>query len=314
MSKIIRMTPEYAAECREAFEKALRIGSKIADGKLSFTKTFDSGDRRAVIHYTPEAWAKQLRVLKEFDKEVAWHGVAYRDEDESKDEYYITDIMVYPQTVTATTVEMDTEEYATWLMNNCDDERFSNIHMQAHSHVNMPTSPSGVDLNHQEEILEMLGDDDFYIFMIWNKSQVSTNKIYDLEKNVMFEDKDIKVDVAGAESLNDFIAEAKSMVKTKTYSYTPPAAGKGSGGGTSYQTGSYQTGSIYQPDNKPYNPLTTTTTTADSKTEKPQEQNKNDDNEKTKSRIGAGWRGYNADQGSFWDEHGGYEDRYPYAR
>ena len=43
-----------------------------------------------------------------------------------------------------------------------------------HSHVNMGTSPSSVDLNHQEEILRMLGDNDFYIFMIWNKSFAST--------------------------------------------------------------------------------------------------------------------------------------------
>ena len=181
MSKPIKMTEQYMAECRADFEKALQL-TKLADGKLSFTKVFTCGDRKATVVFTAGAWAKMALLIKEFDKEVAWHGVAHRAADEAVDEYIIEDIVVYPQEVSGTTVEMDTEKYAEWLMQNADDERFNNIHMQGHSHVNMPTSPSSVDLNHQEEILNMLGDDDFYIFMIWNKSFVSTNKIYDLRR------------------------------------------------------------------------------------------------------------------------------------
>lgn len=102
--------------------------------------------------------------------------------------------------------KIDTEKYALWIQENIEDERFNHIYMQGHSHVNMGTSPSSVDLNHQEEILGMLGDDDFYIFMIWNKSLASTNKIYDLKKNVMFEDKDITVKIVGqSEGLDEFI-------------------------------------------------------------------------------------------------------------
>lgn len=159
-------------------------------------------------------------LIKEFDKEVAWHGVARRTEDESLDEYVIDDIVVYPQEVTGATVEMDTEKYALWIQENIEDERFNHIYMQGHSHVNMGTSPSSVDLNHQEEILGMLGDNDFYIFMIWNKSFASTNKIYDLKKNVMFEDKDITVKIIGQnEGLDEFIKNAKDMVKSKSYAY-----------------------------------------------------------------------------------------------
>ena len=66
----------------------------------------------------------------------------------------------------------------------------------------------------------MLGDNDFYIFMIWNKSFASTNKIYDLKKNVMFEDKDITVKIIGQnEGLDEFIKNAKDMVKPKSYAY-----------------------------------------------------------------------------------------------
>ena len=190
MSRPIKMTQAYMDECRQDFEKALQL-TKLADGKLTFTKTFSIADRKAVLYFTANAWAKMTALIRDFDKEVAWHGVASRGEDESKDEYIISDIVVYPQTVSGATVEMDTEEYAKWLMDNADDERFENIHMQGHSHVNMVPNPSSVDLNHQEEILNMLGDDDFYIFMIWNKSLSNNIKIYDLKKNVLFEDKDI---------------------------------------------------------------------------------------------------------------------------
>lgn len=217
MSKPIKLTEKYLNECREEFEKALTL-TKLADGKLSFTKVFSDEDRKATIYFTPLAWAKMAMLIQEFDKEVAWHGVARRSEDESVDAYIIEDIVVYPQAVSGASVEMDTEEYARWLEENDDDERFYNIHMQGHSHVNMGTSPSSVDLNHQEEILEMLKGDSFYIFMIWNKSFKSTNKIYDMKKNILFEDKDITIKLDGVgENLDEFLASAKEMVRTKTY-------------------------------------------------------------------------------------------------
>ena len=211
MSRPIKLTQELIDECRQDFEKALSL-TKLSDGKLSFTKAFSCGDKKAVVYFSTEAWAKMVMLIKEFDKEVAWHGVARRVEDESLDEYVIDDIVVYPQEVTGSTVEMDTEKYALWIQENIEDERFNHIYMQGHSHVNMGTSPSSVDLNHQEEILGMLGDDDFYIFMIWNKSLASTNKIYDLKKNVMFEDKDITVKIVGQnEGLDEFIKNAKDI-------------------------------------------------------------------------------------------------------
>jgi len=280
MSKPIKMTDQYLAECRADFEKALQL-TKLADGKLNFTKTFTIADKRAIVYFTPEAWAKMVMLIKEFDKEVAWHGVAHRGEDESKDEYIISDIMVYPQEVTGASVEMDTEKYAVWLMDNIEDERFNNIHMQAHSHVNMPTSPSSVDLNHQEEILNMLGDDDFYIFMIWNKSFTSTNKVYDLKKNILFEDKDITIKiVGGVEDLDVFIKRAKEMVKTKTYS------------SPSYGSGYYD--SYRRPAGTPYNPVAST---------KPAESKKDDGKkEKPRTKVGAGWAGKNACQQSLFDK------------
>jgi len=276
MSKPIKMTQQYIDECRRDFEKALQL-TKMADGKLSFTKSFSIADRKAVVYFTAEAWAKMVLLIEEFDKEVAWHGIASRADDESKDEYIISDIVVYPQEVSGATVEMDTEKYAEWLMENIEDERFNNIRMQGHSHVKYGVTPSSVDLNHQEEILNMLGDDDFYIFMIWNKSFSYNSKIYDIKKNVLFENGDVTVKLIGAvDGLDEFLADAKNKVKTKSYSYS----------GSSYN----------RPAGTPYNPLPPSTT------QTKDESKKDSTVEKTRTRLDAGWSGKNASQQSIWDD------------
>lgn len=292
MSKPIKMTQQYLDECRQDFEKALSL-IKLADGKLNFTKTFNCSNKKATVYFTPEAWAKMVMLIQEFDKEIAWHGVASRGENDSLDEYIISDIMVYPQEVTGASVEMDTEEYAKWLMENAEDERFDNIHMQGHSHVNMAPNPSSVDLNHQEEIMNMLGDEDFYIFMIWNKSFVSNTKVYDLKKNVLFENTDITVKIVGAaEDLDVFLKSAKDMVKTKSYHSN---------------CGSYSSyiGCRQKMDGVPYNPLLSP------KSEEKKTESKGEKKEKQRTRIGAGWSGTEEyTQSSLFnqnDNDGGYD-------
>lgn len=287
MSKIIRMTQEYKDQCRIDFEKALE-NAKLADGKISFTKTFSIDKQKATVYFTAEAWTKMLMLLQEFSKEVAWHGVAHRLDTEGAHEYLIQDILVYPQEVTGSTVEMDTEKYAIWLQENDEDERFYNIHMQGHSHVNMAPNPSGVDLSHQEEILAQLGNEDFYIFMIYNKSFKRNIKIYDLQKNILFEDGDVDVKIYDAAvGFDAFIKDAKDMVKDKVYRYQPPTTGSQYG----QQYGGQQYG-------KPYNPLSSTpapangappvTPASGKKDDKGKKDNKK---EKPKTQIGAGWKG-----------------------
>lgn len=214
MSKLIKLTPEYIAECTKEFQEKLNAG-KFADGRISYNKTLGSVSRRAKLYFTEIAWLKMQMLIKEFDKEVAWHGVAKRGDDMSKDEYYVTDILVYPQEVSGASVEMDVEKYDEWLRENFDDERFFNIGMQGHSHVRMGTTPSSVDLGHQEAILNQLTDDMFYIFVIWNKLDSKNIKIYDLAKNVLFETADVDVEVMG-----DFLKDAKDKVKEKSYNYS----------------------------------------------------------------------------------------------
>lgn len=226
MSKPIKLTEAYKDECRKAFEEALKL-TRLSDGKINFTKSFESVDRKATVFFTPMAWIKMYTLLQGFNKEVGWYGVAERGED---DTYTISDILVYPQQSDGTNVKVDEAQLAIWLAQNDDDDRFHKIRMQGHSHVNMGTTPSATDLKSNEEIISMLGDEDFYIFMIYNKRLEHTYKIYDMQKNVLFETKDVTVKLHGdGEDLDAFLANAGAMVK-EIQRATPvpktPAAGQ----------------------------------------------------------------------------------------
>lgn len=230
MSKMIRLTPECLAEIRKEFEDSLQ-DAKVADGKISYTKTFGYINRKATVYFTETAWQKMQTLIREFSKEVAWHGVAHRGDDASKDEYYITDILVYPQEVTGSNVTTDQEGYQMWLMKH-DDDVFNNLRMQGHSHVNMGTTPSSVDISHQEKILAQLEDDMFYIFMIWNKRGEKNIKVYDMAKNILFDGIDVSVEVQDdGTSMSAFLAEAKKMVQDRVVVQTPANQNKYSGTG-----------------------------------------------------------------------------------
>lgn len=315
MSKVIRIPPAQIQEMRDEFEKAI-AENRIADGTFHFSKTFASTNEKATVYFTAEAWMKMWLLIRDFSKEVAWHGVASRLEAEGKHEYLISDIVVYPQEVTGTTVEMDTEKYAQWLYEHfaADDERFEHLYMQGHSHVNMGVTPSGTDLNHQREILADLKDDAFYIFMIYNKSMSRTIKIYDNLKNIMFEDKDISVGFYGCtENMDEFLKNAKEMVKERVYTSGQNYYGGGNYGG-SYGGGTKNNVTPYNPVANKNNPTTAgtpttpanTTTPATAQTTKPVASAPKQE-EKPKTRISGQTSMYDDDDDN---PYSGYPYRY----
>lgn len=281
MSKPIKFTEALKEQAINEFIKSIE-SMKMSDGKISYSKIFSYKEKtRAKILFTPEAYSKMISLLMSFSTEVAWHGVGKRADVST---FIISDILVYPQSVSGATVEMDTEKYAEWLMKNDEDDRFNHIIAQGHSHVLMQTSPSGVDLAHQEAILSQLTDDMYYIFMIWNKKLEHTTKIYDLENNVMYDDGDIEYGFVDSDyDVGQFVDEAKKLVVEKKYSTittnnnkTAIAKGKQYGTGGYYGTGgsgyNYYSGKAQQHSG-------TTKEKA-----------------KTKSDIGGGWknRGYDS--------------------
>lgn len=234
MAKLIRMTPEYIEQVRKEFEEIL-ISGKFPDGKIKFEKSFSGVKQKATVYFTEIAWLKMQTLIKEFDKEIAWHGVAYRYGDPANNEYMIKDIMVYPQEVTSATVTTDQTKYSEWLMGQ-DDDVFNNIRMQGHSHVNMGVTPSAVDESLYERILGQLDDSMFYIFLIYNKSGAHTYKIYDMAKNTLFETADVEVAVIDGEyGLNTFLEVSKDMVKDRVFQ--TPNYPSYQGGYPSYQYG-----------------------------------------------------------------------------
>lgn len=228
----------------EALRKAADDGLsklKMTDGSFSFKKDFKferkfnmKSERRAMITITPDAYAKIITILMTNDKEVAWHAVTERV---SETEFTVKDILVYPQEVTSVTVDTDDEEYAKWLI-SIGEDNFNNLHGQFHSHVHMGCSPSGTDMGHREKIVAQLGDEDYYIFMIWNKRLEWSAAIYDMASNALYETDDIDVMVRFSDgtTAGDLVQDLKD--KVKTYVRPPVTYNPGYYGGTSYTTGS----------------------------------------------------------------------------
>lgn len=239
MGKLISLTPEIKDHLRSEFDKYLE-SAKCQDGKVQFIRQLDAvKDRKATVFLTPQAFAKLWALVTNFNKEVAWHGLARRMEDETKDEYLIYDIMVYPQEVTGSTVNTDQMEYQNWLL-GLSNEVFNNVRFQGHSHVEMAVNPSTTDLDHQRRILDQLGPEDFYIFQIWNKKSACHTKIYDMKKNVFFDNSDCSVRMFGdGVNFEEFLKGAKEMVKERSYSTPTYVGGYRGGPGSVYSTDTF---------------------------------------------------------------------------
>ena len=301
MAKKIKLTEEEKKLCVETVSNLLN--GRLTNGKVEFTQIFATEDKKATIRFEPVAYIKMMGLVYEFSTEVAWHGVCTRSAD-VENEYIIHDIVVYPQRVNGSYVDMDPEEYGKWLFEHITDERFNHLSMQGHSHVNMDTGASGEDMKHQKDILDGLFDDGFYVFMIWNKSRKFTSWVYDLEKGIMFENKDITVIIdLGTETLDEFIADAKTRVKS--FSYTQ-------------KKDSSPTPQIPQTAT----PVKTATTSTQTKTEPKSEtvSTAKEEESSTKvpikdrpiTRIGAGWAGKAVYEDDEDDDYDYLEDVYGY--
>jgi hypothetical protein len=217
------MTDKMKQEARKEFA-AMLDSAKMADGKLSFRKKFKYDDCKATVWLSQDAYRKTLALVTQFTDEVGWHGTVARVSD---NEFLIQDVFVYPQEVTGATVNTDQAAYTDWLYSQ-PDEVFGSLRMQGHSHCNMGVTPSGVDDKHRQQILDQLETGMFYIFMVWNKSLAIHTLIYDMEKNILYEDKDVDVKLVSDEDMDAFLEDAHEKVKKleqrKTRSASKPRA------------------------------------------------------------------------------------------
>lgn len=207
---------------QEFYAQASALGNLQTD-KFSFNKNFSKPAKDAVeVNFTLEAYHEMCALIDHFSTEVAWHGLVNRID---KTHFQITKIMVYPQKVTGATVNTDQEEYTKWLYAHDDDE-FNAIRFQGHSHVNMTTNPSGVDMQNQWDVINQLGPDDYYIFMIWNKSRSHNVRVVDMADNVIYSGEDVKITI-GDLDIKGFLDEAERFVKKPVQTYNTYAGGYG---------------------------------------------------------------------------------------
>lgn len=219
MARIIKVTDQFVEGMLGELVNAIR-NARMTDGKFTFQKSFDSIDRRAELKFTEIAWLKMQTLIQNFDKEVAWHGVVLRGDN---DEYIVKDILVYPQKVEAATVESDDEKYPLWYGQLVDQpEVFNNLRLQGHSHVNMGVTPSSTDLAYYKELLADVPEDSFYVFIIMNKKGDKTIKIYDFVSNILFETADVDVSIIDeGHGLDQFLKDAKDFVKPAVHNTQP---------------------------------------------------------------------------------------------
>lgn len=163
-------------------------GTESISLKIPKMETVEPSQKPKIIIST-QAGLKMSELVTKCSKEVGWHGFVDRIDDYT---FIITDIIVYPQTVTGATVTTDELEYALWL-NNFKTEEINKIRFQGHSHVNMHVSPSATDTALYNNYLVNLKNDDFYIFFICNKRGEINAFLYDLKTNTKYTKEDLEI-------------------------------------------------------------------------------------------------------------------------
>ena len=160
--------------------------------------------QKPIVYLTAQTYVKIQKLIDASTDELAWHGTVTKLDNS----YLIDDVFVYPQTVTSVTVDSDEEAYAKWLM-ELDDDIINRLRFQGHSHVNMGVTPSGRDTGNWQAFLNLLKDDEFYIFCIANKKDQFYWTIYDMKTNIIFENKDIEMIIIDSDclSIKDWVKE-----------------------------------------------------------------------------------------------------------
>lgn len=157
-------------------KKKISVANSLVDSKL-----------KSRLVFSKVATKKMLYLLIGSSKEVGWHGFVNKLE---KGVYYVTDIVIYPQETTSTSIHCDTTEYGLWQQNLClkCPEEFEKLRLHGHSHVNMACFPSTTDKDLQDDGIEMLQENGFYIWLIANKNLNYWAKIADREDGVVYKE------------------------------------------------------------------------------------------------------------------------------
>jgi hypothetical protein len=196
------------------------FGDNSIDFSIHFNEFVDKSNLpRPKIFISATAYLKMMLYVRDTSTEIAWHGIVERFPEQHT--YYIKDVMLYPQKLSSATVQTDQDKYNKW-MEELDDDTYNHLRFQGHSHVNFSVSPSGTDLRYYNDILQVLPNNDYYIFMILNKSGDTTFLLCDLATNLIYDTEDIDVYIRTADSNNTIgdISKAKEeYCETPRYNF-----------------------------------------------------------------------------------------------
>lgn len=163
------------------------------------------------------AMNKMKEYIRQSDLEIGWLGTSRR----VGNVFYIDDVFLFRQEVHATTTEITTEGLNEFAMELLYEENgveiWNNMKVWGHSHVNMPTTPSGQDDKQIEVFAE--NAEDFFIRIIANKSGDFRIDLYDFTTGVIYEKLSYEInygaDTEIIESLYRKIAEIEEMICTR---------------------------------------------------------------------------------------------------
>lgn len=165
------------------------------------------------IYITSNAYIKMRMLVDKNDKEIGWYGIV-NEMPGLQATYIIEDIIVYPQKVTGVTVEQDEDRMFEFEM-SLTTEQVNHKRFHGHSHVNMGTSPSGVDESFYQDLLSQVTD--YFIITITNKRNEYTTRFYDVANNILYTDVPIQLIQNDGSLYLDWYETNKEQVKEHTH-------------------------------------------------------------------------------------------------
>ena len=173
-------------------------------------------DEKITILFSQKAYTRMKALVKHFTTEVGWYGLV-----EKKDArlYYVYDVLVCKQTVNGSKVDTEEEDTIEFFESLTDDQA-NHMHFQAHSHVNMGTSASAIDLQNQYDVIHNMGDEGFYIFQIWNKRDEVSTYMFDVSENTFYDSNDVNLEVEDDEgTVTDYLKSIEGLITEKKFEY-----------------------------------------------------------------------------------------------
>lgn len=185
------------------------------DNKNTIAETLAFTDEQVKLIFSSKAAKKMIFLVTCCPIEVGWHGFVKKNQ---VGEYFVDDIILYPQRTSAATIVCDDAQYGLWQQELClkDPDLFETMRLHGHSHVNMRCFPSGVDKDLQDDGIEMLQENGFYIYIIINKRMEHYVKIADREDGAIYEN--VLVEILD-DDIADLFDSYKELVRERGYGY-----------------------------------------------------------------------------------------------